>query len=310
MSARNVAVVGATGFIGTALMSALMARGGSTGEPVWVPAAYSSAHPYPICPDVLPDAVIYLASTVNPAIAERDPGRAEQDIATLRDVITGLERAGADRLRFILPGSGGTVYDPAVAPPYDERSSTLPASRYGRAKLLMEQEVAAAAARGALDPVVLRLSNLYGPGQRIGTGQGVIINWLHAAATGREAVLFGDPSATRDYIHIGDAVRAILAALDATAPPPVLNIGAGQPTSLGELADTIERVVSTEFRIRRAPGRGFDVAHSHLTITAAARYLDWRPEVDLETGLALTWAGLVEDATGASSLPSLPPARS
>jgi UDP-glucose 4-epimerase len=287
VSPGRVAVVGSTGFIGRAVVPALQRAG-------WEIDAFSRARPFPAAASraALPDAVVHLASTVNPRIAERYPDQAAADLATLREVLASLAGRGARGVRFVLPSSGGTVYDPSTPPPYDESSPTAPLSAYGRTKLRMEEILHEAAREGTVRPVILRLSNVYGEGQPLGTGQGVIIHWLHAAATGQEAVLFGDPSATRDYVHLDDAAVAFCRALEAEDPPSVVNIGSGRATSLGDLADLVEEIVGTEFRVRREADRGFDVAHSYLVVRRAAEQLGWRPKVELRQGLALTWKGV------------------
>jgi UDP-glucose 4-epimerase len=283
VSTARVAVIGGTGFIGTAIVPALQRAG-------WAVEVYSTARPFPSDDgSELPDAVIHLASTVNPRIAEHAPDRAAADVATLQHVITALAERGARGMRFVLPSSGGTVYDPSVPPPYDESSPTAPLSVYGRTKLRMEEVTSQAARAGVVEPVVLRLSNVYGEGQPLGTGQGVVMHWLQAAASGTDAVLFGDPDITRDYLYVADAAAAFCRAVSAQRPPPVVNIGSGRPTSLGEVATLIEEVVGTEFRVRRTARRGFDVPHSYLVVRLAEQALGWGPSVDLRTGIALTW---------------------
>src|SRR5690349_3082366 len=58
--------------------------------------------------------------------------------------------------------------------------------------------------------VVLRLSNVYGPGQRVDKSQGVLAYWLRAAAAGKPVPLIGDPQARRDYVYVHDVVDCLL----------------------------------------------------------------------------------------------------
>jgi UDP-glucose 4-epimerase len=282
--ARTVAVVGSRGFTGRALVKAL--RGTD-----WTVREYESNRPF--LPDVrrpLPEVIVYLASTANPPQAERQPERVDADVACFNELLERL--AGrSERPRIILPSSGGTVYDTSVPPPYTERSAVGPISAYGKGKLRMERLLLEHPSE-SWSPLVLRLANVYGPGQPTGTGQGVVAHWLHAAATGQEAVLIGDESVTRDYVYIDDVVSAYIISMQRPPAERILNIGSGRPTTLGDLASTIQRVVGDNFRLRRQPPRDFDVRHNYLAVDRAIAALDWRPRTRLEDGIARTWKAL------------------
>ena len=131
---------------------------------------------------------------------------------------------------MVLVSSGGTVYDPAVPPPYPESAPTRPRTAYGRAKLALEGQRSPAA--GLPDWVTLWVANVYGPGQPAVSGQGVDGYWLRAAAEGEPLTVYGNPDSTRDYVYVGDVAEAMLATHRAAVPPPVVNVGSGEPTSL------------------------------------------------------------------------------
>ena len=280
----SVAVIGAAGFLGRALVSAA----GRSGVPV---AAYTRATPF-LSPDGTPDhglagsrTVFWLASSINPALAETDPGRVRAD----REAFAALLRAVRtlpEPPRVVLLSSGGTVYDPATPPPYRESSPTHPRGAYGRAKLELEAMLGAGDAVG----VTLRVSNVYGPGQPAVSGQGVVGYWLRAAARGDHLVVYGEPETTRDYVYVGDVASALLAAHGADSVPPVVNIGSGEPTSLKELADTVLDVVGDPaLRWDQEPARGFDVPRTWLDISLARATIGWAPSTPLRDGLAAAW---------------------
>jgi UDP-glucose 4-epimerase len=275
---RRAVVVGAAGFIGSHLCRRLAACG--------VPAiGCTTAAPLDeVPPDV--GTVYFVAGSVTPATAERQPERVEAHLAAFGAILDRFARAGG-RPRVVLASSGGTVYDPAVAPPYDERSPVAPGSSYGRAKLRMEHDLLDRA--GALEPVVLRLGNVYGPGQRLGTGQGVVAHWLDAAANGRELVVYGDPEATRDYVYVADVVDAMLAVHSAARPPTVVNIGSGVPVSLRALLGVVEKVVPAGLRVRFDQGRRFDRHDAWFDVELARRALGWAARTGLVDGIEATW---------------------
>ena len=238
--------------------------------------------------------VVLVAGSVNPAIAERDPAAVQAELDELVSLVDALARAAADRSdpqRVLLASSGGTVYDASRPPPYGEDDLVGPTTAYGRLKLTMEQALARHA--DVIEPVVLRLANVYGPGQRLGTGQGVIGHWFQAAASGRPLEVFGDQETSRDYVYVADAAAAVGAVHRAVAPPAVLNIGSGVATSLGELGALVREVVGGDpVGVKVIPARGFDRRDVFLDVTLARTTIGWSPATSLRDGLEATWAAM------------------
>jgi UDP-glucose 4-epimerase len=140
-----------------------------------------------------------------------------------------------------------------------------------------------------LEYVILRAANPFGPGQRFRRGQGLIPALLKRHAAGQPITIFGDGSATRDYIYIDDLVEATIRA--ATLPGPqqqVLNIGTGIHRSVLEVVRTIERITGVEFKIEYAPQREADVDSIALDIRRARDVLGWSPSTNFIDGLTRT----------------------
>src|SRR6185436_17508199 len=130
---------------------------------------------------------------------------------------------------------------------------------YASLKLDLEEAFLAGACETS-QRSVLRLSNVYGPGQRFGTGQGVVGYWFRALRDGEPIRLFGDPETIRDYVYVDDVAAAFLAAHCASRPlPPVLNIGSGEPTSLRGLVHVLLRAAQRpEHPVHMTEDRPFD----------------------------------------------------
>jgi UDP-glucose 4-epimerase len=295
------AVVGASGFIGSSLARRLQADGVPVGSFTrTVPFMSDAEH---LARGVeTSETVFWLAASVNPAVAEERPDLVDHDQSQFEALLRSLE-AARPVPRIILLSSGGTVYDPSSEPPYHEDSAVKGTTAYSRAKLALE-----AALRAANIPdrckVVVRAANAYGPGQPARRGQGVIAHWLHAALDRRPLVLLGDPDTVRDYVHVDDLVEA-LSRLHAHRGdlPPVLNVGSGKRTSLGELADTVVSVVDdTPLAVETRPARSFDLPSTWLDVELAARTIGWRPEVVLREGIASAWRHLRDRAAVAAGL--------
>lgn len=295
------AVVGARGFIGSVLLARLRAQHVSVSAFTRdVPFVYPFGH-LDDDPGV-PRTVFWLAGSTNPALAEQRPDLVDGDEAALAAMLDAVSSA-ARPPRVVLVSSGGTVYDPAYPPPYDEASPLGPTTAYGRAKVRLE----AALDRSGLPAgcwTIVRVSNAYGPGQRVGEGQGVIAHWLHAAAHGDPLVLFGDPATVRDFVYVDDVADALVRLHRVPEAPPVVNVGSGEPTTLAELLTIVCNVAG-----RRAadvvtdPARTFDQSRTWLDVGRARRELGWRPATSLAAGIAATWADLVADLPAAATAP-------
>jgi UDP-glucose 4-epimerase len=278
-------VIGASGFIGSRLFAALTAAGAR-------PTGFTSSDP--LCRDGSPVSALrgartayFAAGSITPATAELHPARVTDHLAFFRSFLDQLTVSGT-RPRVVLASSGGTVYDPGRPPPYTERSPVAPATAYGRAKLQMEEELLARS--GALTPVVLRLSNVYGPGQRLGTGQGVVAHWLDAAANGRPLTVYGPPEYRRDYVYVDDVVAAMTAVHQAGPLPEVLNIGSGQPVSLAGLLAVVRAVAARrDLAVRFEAARRFDRRDIWLDSGLARRALGWTASTSLADGIRVTW---------------------
>jgi UDP-glucose 4-epimerase len=204
-------------------------------------------------------------------------------------------RRGGRRPAVVLLSSGGTVYSPSAPPPYVETSEVGPTSVYGWAKLAQEQQLLDASAY--VRPVILRLSNVYGPGQRLRPGFGVMAHWLAAVAAGKPLVVYGDLATRRDYVYFDNVTDALVRVGTASLDGVVLNIGAGTSTSLAELLDVVMAVVDRSLSIERTEGRPFDRREVWLDVSAARARLGWSPATALPAGVARTWAALTANAT-------------
>ena len=293
----SVAVVGAAGFLGRALVEMLRREA----VPV---SAYKRSVPFlgadgAAAPGLASaHTVFWLATQINPQIAEQQPERVAEDRAAFADLLRAV-RGLPSPPTVVLLSSGGTVYDPQTDPPYAETAPTRPLSAYGAAKLALETDLARDAP-GAF--VTLRVANAYGPGQPVASGQGVVAHWLRAARRGEHIRVFGDPATTRDYVYVDDIAAAMVAVHGCTgALPPVLNIGSGRPTTLRELADTVLcAVADPALELLVEQRRSFDVPRTWLDVTLAGEVLGWRPTTSLADGVAAAWASVrrLGDPTG------------
>lgn len=233
------------------------------------------------------ESVIYAAGTLGPA-TELDSvhGAIADEIVP---VLKLAEQAAASGARtFVFISSGGTVYGPDAPLPTHETVRTAPINIYGTIKALTEQALLEVGRKYGLTIVILRVSNPYGPGQSGTRRLGFIAAAVKTAIAGEQFVIWGDGTATRDFIFLDDVGTALAAAAAYRGESTVLNIGSGKEHSLLEVCEFVSRNSSHPLEVHFEKGRAFDVPRSCLDISRAREVLGWRPFVGLEEGIART----------------------
>jgi UDP-glucose 4-epimerase len=234
------------------------------------------------------DHVVWCGGGLLPAESVADP--IADVLAALPPLLTTLatlaRRPGTGVTFF---SSGGTVYGNPTALPVDEDQPLQPLSSYGITKVTAEQYLSLYTELHGVPSHVLRCSNVYGAGQPANRSQGLVAAALEHARTGRRLPVFGDGSAVRDYIHIDDVTRVVMALLGRRDVPRVLNVGSGVGVSVTQVLKTVEQVTGRRVQVdRRAPRPG-DVRQIVLDTTRVQALAPFEP-VPLPAGIARTWA--------------------
>jgi UDP-glucose 4-epimerase len=295
---RKVAVIGAGGFLGTNLARLLKPRVGMVvchGRRRIFPDAFDGV-PWitgdmadPAIKDVVAncDVVIHLASTSNPATADRDiSADANANLVGTLRLLDHCVAGGVGRVVFL--SSGGTVYGIPDVIPTPESAATEPISAYGATKLAIEKYLEIFRRRHGLDYRVLRVANVYGPYQTPDKGQGVVAAFLIRALENSPVDIWGNGDVVRDYVFVSDVVEAIWAAMRHQGSARVFNIGSGDGTSVLQIAKVIENLIGRPLRKNFHAARPTDVPISILDHSLARLELGWNPSVTLIDGLDRT----------------------
>ena len=223
------------------------------------------------------DVVFYMAGSSTPAMAQTDPGGSITSSVVPAAALLDLMRETSTR-RIVLASSGGTVYGAAEQLPTSEESTVRPISLHGHNSLTIERYAMFFAEQHGFEPVIIRYSNPYGPGQLARRGQGVVAAWCEALAHHETITIYGDGRAQRDFIFIDDAADAtVLAGLQAVGPA-IYNVGSGESRSLQDLLEVLQRVADCGASIRRTPARAVAIsprrnstAHEFVATSAGSR---------------------------------------
>jgi UDP-glucose 4-epimerase len=137
----------------------------------------------------------------------------------------------------------------------------------------------------------LRFFNVYGPRQDPASPySGVISIFADRARAGRELTIFGDGAQTRDFVYVGDVVRAIEAALGDGASRVVANVGTGGEITVLELARTLVDLCGGRSTIAHAPARPGEILRSRARVDRLRAALGVVAETRLVDGLRATLA--------------------
>jgi len=232
-----------------------------------------------------PNAIYHLAAQVSVQESLKDPvGDAQTNIVGTLNL---LDQAVKNKVQKIIFASSAAVYGTPRYLPVDEVHPAEVLSGYAVSKLAVEHYLAVYKNLYNLDYTVLRLANVYGPGQLAGTEGGVVAIFTQNLLEGKVPVIFGDGEQTRDFIYVKDVVTANLAALN-RGTGKIINISTNRPSSVNSLykllQEMTERVISAEYR----PTRPGDIRNSVLANQLAIQLLAWQPSFSLQEGIRQT----------------------
>jgi len=197
-------------------------------------------------------------------------------------------------LKVIFASTGGAIYGEQDSFPADESHATRPLSPYGITKLASEKYLFYYWTLHGIECVLLRYANVYGPRQNPHGEAGVVAIFATKMLRGDRAVINGDGKQTRDYVYVGDVVRANLAALQCRGFE-VLNVGTGVETDVNEIFRLIKLYTGSDIKTEHGEAKKGEQLRSVLDSSKISRLLGWRPTVTIEEGLARTVAAFRDE---------------
>ena len=235
---------------------------------------------------IKPDFIIHLAALTDTEESFRKPKLyMEVNAVGTRNIVEGADEVGSKRLIY---ASSAAVYGIPAKLPITEDHPAKPISPYGLSKLAGEAHVKS---RVKHESVILRIFNVYGPGQNPQYA-GVITKFVDRLKSGEPPIIFGDGLQVRDFIHVYDVADAFIKSLDAElGQNEVINIASGKPVKIIDLAETMMKMFKLDLKPVHQPPRPGDIRESYADISKAYQLLRWKPRITLEEGLH----GLIEE---------------
>ena len=189
--------------------------------------------------------------------------------------------------RVLFASTGGAIYGEQDIYPAPETHKTEPLSPYGVAKLASERYLFFYYATYGISYTAMRYANVYGPRQNPHGEAGVVAIFTEKLLRGEHPVINGDGTQTRDYVYVGDLVRANLAALQSDFVGAV-NLGTGIETDVNTIFRLLARLCGSSLAERHGPPKLGEQLRSVIDNAQAQRVLRWQPQVSLEDGLRHT----------------------
>ena len=302
--AKTVVITGGAGFLGSHLSERLLAGGCSvicldnfcTGTPNNVAHLIENPAFRLIRYDVSEylhvggpvDAVLHFASPASPV------DYLDLPIATLKvgsiGTMHALGLARGKGARFLLASTSEVYGDPLIHPQGEDYWGNVnpigPRGVYDEAKRFSEALTVAYRKNHGTDTKIVRIFKTDGPRMRPNDGR-AIPTFIRQALRGDPITVSGDGSQTRSVCYVDDLVEGILRMLRSSHPGPV-NLGNPNELSVLELARTIRRMTGSASPITLVPRPQDDPMVRQPRIDLAGEILGWKPEIDLQDGLART----------------------
>jgi len=224
----------------------------------------------------------------------------ERPLDVLKDIdgIRAIFEFCKDRkVKKILYSSSSEVYGEPVQLPSHEHGAVNPSPRdpYSLVKMLGENLTHHYAQQYGLKTVALRFFNVYGPRQESSPYGFVVGIFLDRALKGETLQIFGDGTATRDFVFYKDNINCILTAmLKDETNGETINIGKGVPTTIQELAEKVIALSGKDLKIEYLPIRKMEIKYRTPDVRKMESLIGFKATTPLEEGLRATYAHLEE----------------
>lgn len=301
MKFKTALVTGGAGFIGSHVVDALVAKR----VKVYVVDDLSSGQKSNVNPNasftklsvnapafidylkkVKPEVIFHLAAQINVRKSVENPLEdAKTNIMGLLAILSVAKEIGVKKIVF--SSSGGVMYPDTAKMPYAETIPAEPISPYGISKRASEMYLSFAHKLHGVPYVALRYANVFGPRQNAKGEAGVISIFTTHMLAGKPLVINGTGKQTRDFVYVGDIVRANLLAAEKNVVGE-FNIGTGRETDINRVFKKLAKLIGYKLPEQHGKAAAGEVMRSVLNARKAREQLGWEPKTTFDDGLAKT----------------------
>lgn len=234
---------------------------------------------------VSPDVVFHLAAHIDDRASVLDPVmNADHNELGSINVFEQAKRVGVKKILF---ASSCAVYGLPESLPIAETVMPRPRTPYGISKWVAEHYLDAMSLQSDVVAVALRFANVYGPRQDGSKESGATAVFTSKLLGGVAPFMNADGTTTRDYVFVGDVVKALIAASEGNVSG-VFNVGTGREVNTKDLFLMIQQSVGTSIEPVMRPDVKDAVVRMALDARKMKEMFGWVPEVNLEEGIKKT----------------------
>jgi len=234
-----------------------------------------------------PTTVVHLAAQISVTNSMKNPqDDAKNNIVRSVYLLNLANEFGVKN--FIFSSSGGAIYGEQENLPTPLIYKVSPKTPYGISKLIFEKYLLAKSENSEMNTSILRFSNVYGPRQVSEGEAGVISIFLENTFKNKGFTVFGDGSATRDFVYVDDVADAVILAKKAQKSV-IANISTGVETSINEIIEELKNNHPTEIYPTFGDERIGDIKRSALNPISAKEELGWTPKTSFKDGVQKTY---------------------
>lgn len=229
------------------------------------------------------DGVVHLAALTSVLESVRRPAESyETNVAVTAGLLELVREAGVPTFVF---ASTNAVTGDVGRDTIREDRPLAPLTPYGATKAAAEMLLSAYTASYGIAGAALRFANVYGPG--MAHKDSFIPRLMRAARDGGTVQIYGDGRQVRDFVHVSDIGRAVLAALSDRWTGPVI-LGSAESVSVLELVELVREVTGAPLPAEHVPAKPGEMP-AVVVDTSRARSLGWKAQVGLREGIAGVW---------------------
>jgi UDP-glucose 4-epimerase len=232
-----------------------------------------------------PDMINHHAAHIQVGYSVENPQfDAQNNILGLLNIMEAAKQVKVKKV--IMAATGGAMYGNKNTP-FTEEMKEQPLSPYGISKRAGELYLNYYYEIYGIPFISLRYSNVYGPRQNAHGESGVIAIFLEMIGEGKQPIINGDGTHTRDYVYVADVVKANIKALENDYVGE-LNIGTSTEISTNEVFDKLVSELDIDLEKKYGPERPGEQVTSSLDYSKAQKILGWSPKIDFDEGVKKT----------------------
>lgn len=232
--------------------------------------------------DFQPDVINHHAAHIQVGNSVKDPQfDAQNNIIAILHIMEAAKDAGVKKV--IMASTGGAMYGDKPVP-FTEEMREEPLSPYGVSKRSGELYLNYYHEQYGIPYTALRYSNVYGPRQNPHGESGVVAIFSEMLVAGKEPVINGDGSHSRDYVFVADVARANVLALSNDFVG-ALNIGTNTETTTLQVFEKVVAALGMNLQPKFGPDRPGEQVRSVLSFEKAKSVLGWEPTIFFDEGV-------------------------